>query len=45
MSRKAKYSVEEKIKAAGRYLRGEANAGEIAAEMKISRHGDDMVAE
>lgn len=45
MSRKAKYSVEEKIKAAERYLRGEASAGEIAAEMKMSRHGDDMVAE
>lgn len=45
MSRKAKYSVEEKIKAAERYLRGEASAGEIAAEMKMSRHGVDMVAE
>ena len=36
MSRQ-KYSVEEKIKAVERYLRGEASAGEIAAEMKMSK--------
>ena len=43
MSRKAKYSVEEKIKAAKRYLEGEASAQEIAAEMKMSRRGCVMV--
>ena len=33
MSRKAKYTVEQKIRAAERYIRGEANATTIAAEM------------
>ena len=44
MSRQ-KYSVEEKIKAVERYLRGEASAGEIAAEMKMSKRGCAMVVE
>ena len=46
MSRKAKYTVMAKIEAVERYLRGEASAAEIAAEMKMgkmekikSRHG------
>ena len=36
---KAKYSVEEKVSAAERYLRGEAGATDIAEEMKMGRRG------
>lgn len=43
MSRKAKYSVEDKIKAAERYLRGEASAAEIAAEMDMGKRGTAQI--
>ena len=45
MSRKAKYTVEAKERAAERYLQGEASAAGIAAEMGMGRHGDDKVRE
>ena len=45
MSRKAKYTVEAKVRAAERYLRGEASAAGIAAEMGMGKHGDDRVRE
>ena len=45
MSRKAKYSVEEKIKAAERYLRGEASAAEIAAEIGMTQNGEIYIRE
>jgi len=45
MSRKAKYTVEAKVRAAERYLQGEASAAGIAAEMGMGRHGDDKVRE
>ena len=45
MSRKGKYTVEAKIRAAERYLRGETSAAGIAAEMGMGRHGDDKVRE
>ena len=43
MSRKAKYTVEQKVKAAERYIRGEASAAEIAAEMGMPASGKKKV--
>ena len=45
MSRKAKYTVEAKIRAAERYLRGEASAAGIAAEMGLGKRGVSTVCE
>ena len=45
MSRKAKYTVEQKVLAAERYLRGEASASCIAAEMGLSASGQIHVRE
>ena len=45
MSRKAKYTVEAKVRAAERYLQGEASAAGIAAEMGMGRSGDDKIRE
>ena len=39
MLRKAKYTVEAKIKAAERYLRGEASAREIVTELGMPESG------
>ena len=43
MTRKAKYSVEEKVKAAERYLRGEASAAEIAASLGMGKCGSRSI--
>ena len=43
MSRKAKYTVEAKVRAAERYLQGEASAAGIAAEMGMGKSGDRRV--
>ncbi len=40
-----KYSAEEKMKAAERYLRGEASAAEIAAEMGMVKNGEIYIRE
>lgn len=40
-----KYSVEEKIKAAERYLRGEASIAEIAAEKSMGKGGERQIYE
>jgi Transposase and inactivated derivatives len=40
-----KYSVEEKIKAVERYLRGEASASEIAAEIGMTQNGESYIRE
>ena len=40
-----KYSAEEKIKAVERYLRGEASAAEIAAEIGITQNGESYIRE
>ena len=45
MSMKAKYTVEAKVRAAERYLRGEASAAEIAAEMGLGKRGKSTVRE
>ena len=45
MSRKAKYTVEAKVRAAERYLRGEASAAGIAAEMEMGKRGESTVRE
>ena len=45
MSRKAKYTVEQKVKAAERYLRGEASAAGIAAEMGMPASGERKIHE
>lgn len=42
---KTKYSVEEKVKAAERYLRGEASAQEIASEMRMTQNGERYIRE
>ena len=43
MSRRAKYTVEEKIRAAERYIRGEASATAIAAEMGMPASGRKQI--
>ena len=43
MSRKRKYTVEAKVRAAERYLRGEDSAAAIAAEMGMGKSGDRRV--
>jgi transposase-like protein len=43
--RKAKYTVEAKVRAAERYLRVEASAAEIAAEMEMGKRGKSTVRE
>ena len=43
MSRKAKYTVEQKVQAAEKYLRGEASAAKIAAEMEMPASGERQV--
>lgn len=43
MSRKAKYTVDQKVRAAERYIRGEASAAEIAAEMGMPASGKNKV--
>ena len=45
MPRKAKYTVEAKVRAAERYLRVEASAAEIAAEMEMGKRGKSTVRE
>ena len=45
MSRKAKYTVEAKIQAAERYLRGEASVVAIAEEMKMGKWGKRRIHE
>lgn len=45
MSRKEKYTIEEKVRAAERYLAGEAKATEIAAEMGMGRNGGRSIRE
>lgn len=45
MSGKTKYSLKEKIKAAERYLRGEASAQEIASEMRMTQNGARYIRE
>ena len=45
MSRKARYTVEAKVRAAERYLRGEASASTLAAEMGMGRGGRDSIRE
>ena len=45
MSRRIKYSVEEKIQAAKRYLNGEASAPEIAEEMRMTINGRKQILE
>ena len=42
---KPKYSVEEKIKAAERYLQGDASAAEIATEMRMTVNGRKQIPE
>ena len=45
LSRKAKYTIETKIRAAERYLRGEASAVEIAAVLRMSEGGRRTILE
>lgn len=45
MSRKAKYTVEQKIRAAERYISGEASVAEIVAEMGMPASGRNEVFE
>ena len=45
MSRTIKYTVEQKIRAAERYIRGEASASGIAAEMEMPASGERSVRE
>lgn len=45
MSRKTKYTIEAKVRAAERYLRGEASAREIASELGMSESGRKRVRE
>ena len=45
MSRKAKYSIEEKVRAAGQYVRGEASAAGIAAELGMGKRGCNTIVE
>ena len=45
MSRKAKYTAEAKVRAAERYLRGEASAAGIAAEMGMGKRGKSTLRE
>ncbi len=42
MSRRAKYPIEKRIQASERYIKGEANAASIAAEMVMTRNGDQQ---
>ena len=43
MSQKVRYTVEQKVEAAERYIRGEASAAEIAAEMGMVASGKNKV--
>jgi len=45
MTRRTKYTIEAKIEAAKRYLRGEASAREIAAEIGMTNSGHKMIVE
>ena len=45
MSRKAKYRIEEKIRAVEQYLRGEASATGIAAELGMGKRGSKTILE
>ena len=45
MSRERKYTVEAKVRAAERYLRGEASAREIATELGMPESGRKKVRE
>ena len=45
MSRREKYTVEEKVRAADRYLRGESSAKSIALEMGMTREGRRTIRE
>ena len=45
MSRKTKYTIEQKIRAAERYIRGEASAAAIAAEIGMPESGQKRVRE
>jgi len=43
MSRRAKYTIEQKIRAAERYIRGEASAASIAVEIGMTRSGKRQI--
>ena len=45
MSREIKYTIEQKIRAAERFIRGEASARDIAAEMGMTTNGKHIVRE
>ena len=45
MSRRAKYPIEKRIQASERYIKGEASAASIAAEMRMTRNGDQQIVE
>lgn len=44
MGRKAKYTVEQRVKACEEYLSGKKSATQIAIELEMGEHGDDEVA-
>jgi len=43
MSRRAKYTIEQKVRAAERYIKGEESATSIAAGMGMGKNGDDQI--
>ena len=43
MSRRVKYSIDEKVRAAEKYIRGEASAKEIAKKLKMGKNGNKRV--
>ncbi len=45
MSRRAKYPIEKKTHASERYIKGEASAASIAAEVRMTRNGDQQIVE
>ena len=45
MTKRAKYPIEKKIRAAERYIKGEASAARIAAELGMTRTGDKQIVE
>jgi len=45
MSRRAKYTIEQKIRAAERYIKGEASAASIAAELGMTKSGKKQIVE
>ena len=45
MSRRAMYPTEKRIQAAERYIKGETSDASIAAEMGMTRNGDQQIVE